>query len=288
MKTHVRNHQAGFTLLEYIVSLVIAAIVASMVYTFFGSALTQSSTPITRLKQASNLYRVMENIVSDYNRLNAVNLRAPWKATSNYNIGEIVVPNVNNGYYYKCTTAGQSGATQPNWGTLTNNISDGSVVWKRSDYNNTPYANVYVWKEGTTYNAGDIVLPTFRRSNGHYYRCITAGTSDAASDNQPNWPTTYNQTVNETSPSTLVWQEIGTILEVDSAYTIENMSTKLASAMANYGSGFTSWSVQESVFVSFNSATPREETTATERSILKVTIRNTDTSEILREYFTIR
>lgn len=281
MKTRIIKRQSGFTLIEFVVSLVIAAIVAAMVYTYFGSALTQSSQPIANLAQASNLHKVMENIVADYNRLNLINLRAPWKAGYKYNIGEIVLPTLSNGYYYKCTTAGQSGTSEPNWGTSTNGISDGTVVWKRSDYGNTPYANVYVWKEGTNYSAGDIVVPTFRRNNGHYYRCITAGTSDAS---EPSWPTTYNQTRND---GTLVWQEIGTILEVDNAYSIENMSTKLASAVANYGSGFTSWTVQESVFISFNSATPREETTATERSILKVTIRNTDTSEILREYFTI-
>ena len=74
MKARYKNHQSGFTLIELIITLVIAAIAAAMLSTFFNASLTQSSVPIARLQQASNLHQAMENIVTDFNRLNKINL----------------------------------------------------------------------------------------------------------------------------------------------------------------------------------------------------------------------
>jgi prepilin-type N-terminal cleavage/methylation domain-containing protein len=118
MKTHVRNNQAGFTLIEVIVVFVVAGIMASMIYTYFGSALTQSSVPINRLKSVSRLYMVMENIVADYNRLNGINLRYKWVGSIPYHIGSIVTPRTilptpNGSHYYRCTATGTSGTTEP-------------------------------------------------------------------------------------------------------------------------------------------------------------------------------
>ena len=75
MKGPMKNQRAGFTLLEFIVALVVAAVIVAIVYSFFGASLTQSGIPIQRLQQTNNLSRVMENIVADFNRLNALNLR---------------------------------------------------------------------------------------------------------------------------------------------------------------------------------------------------------------------
>ncbi len=80
MNTHMKNHQVGFTLIEIIVTLVVAAVMASMFASYFGTALTQSSVPITRFQQTSNLHQVMENITTDYKRLNKINLRYKWRS----------------------------------------------------------------------------------------------------------------------------------------------------------------------------------------------------------------
>ena len=86
------NVQSGFTLLEVIVVLVIAGIVAAMVFTYFGSAFTSSVFPISRLQQVSNLRLVMENITADYNRLNQINLAYKWRSNTYYQKGAIVLP----------------------------------------------------------------------------------------------------------------------------------------------------------------------------------------------------
>ena len=54
----------------------------------------------------------MENIIADYNRLNLINFD-PWKSNFYYKKGVIVVPSVNNGYFYKCTSPGTGGRPNP-------------------------------------------------------------------------------------------------------------------------------------------------------------------------------
>jgi prepilin-type N-terminal cleavage/methylation domain-containing protein len=55
-----------------------------------------------------------------------------WKSATNYSIGDIVIPTNPNGHFYRCKTAGTSGATEPNWPkTGGSTISDGGVVWTR-------------------------------------------------------------------------------------------------------------------------------------------------------------
>ena len=46
MKIPIKTNQAGFTLIEFIVTLVIAASAAAMLYAFMGTTLTRSSEPI--------------------------------------------------------------------------------------------------------------------------------------------------------------------------------------------------------------------------------------------------
>jgi len=170
-----KNNQAGFTLIEFIVTLVIAAIAAAMVYTFMGNMLTKSSDPIFRLQKASNLHQVMENIVADYNRLNALNLRYKWQASIPYTIGSVVVPTTSNGYYYTCVTAG-TGGTEPSHTTGTVGIwKAGGVIWQSSG---TPTENI-VWQPSPqTYSLNNLMIPI--KNNGHYYRCTNAGTSSAS------------------------------------------------------------------------------------------------------------
>ena len=53
-----------------------------------------------------------------------------WVANTAYALGAIVIPTVNNGLWYECTTAGTSGASQPTWPTTEGQtVADGTVTW---------------------------------------------------------------------------------------------------------------------------------------------------------------
>ncbi|MEN6507926.1 MAG: type II secretion system protein [Smithella sp.] len=60
----------GFTLLEVIVTLIVAAILGSILVSFMGDNIIGSVTPLRRVQNANSLTQVFENITSDYNKLN--------------------------------------------------------------------------------------------------------------------------------------------------------------------------------------------------------------------------
>jgi len=66
MTAFLKQRQNGFTLIEVIIVIIMAAILGSMMVSYFGTSLTQSSTPIHRLQDALELQQVMENITADY------------------------------------------------------------------------------------------------------------------------------------------------------------------------------------------------------------------------------
>lgn len=59
----------GFTLIEIIVTIVIAAIAASMMVTFMGKNITSSSVPVTWVKNQGEVNQAMEKIVVQYKTL---------------------------------------------------------------------------------------------------------------------------------------------------------------------------------------------------------------------------
>jgi len=64
----------GFTLLEVIITLVVVAVVGAMLFSYFGSSLIQSSTPINRLHTTFSLQQALENITADYRKNYTANL----------------------------------------------------------------------------------------------------------------------------------------------------------------------------------------------------------------------
>ncbi len=56
----------GFTLIEVIMTIVVVAVLAAMIYTYFGPAITGSSTPVARLESALGAQSAMENVTADY------------------------------------------------------------------------------------------------------------------------------------------------------------------------------------------------------------------------------
>ena len=58
-----------------------------------------------------------------------------WQESTDYNIGDYVIPQEDNGFMYQCVGGGRSGNSTPDWQTdLVHYTSDGSVSWKGVGY----------------------------------------------------------------------------------------------------------------------------------------------------------
>lgn len=66
MKTIARLKTKGFTLVEVIITFVVAAIVAVMVVTVLGTSMTKSSDPLFRMQKTFSLQKIMENFMTAY------------------------------------------------------------------------------------------------------------------------------------------------------------------------------------------------------------------------------
>ena len=64
------NNHKGFTLIEIIISLVVLAILATMLVSYMGSSVRESGQPAIRLTDTMTLQQVMENIRADMNDKN--------------------------------------------------------------------------------------------------------------------------------------------------------------------------------------------------------------------------
>jgi prepilin-type N-terminal cleavage/methylation domain-containing protein len=64
------NQNGGFTLIEVIVTLIVAAILGTVLFTFMGSTMRGSVQPLLGVQNANTAGQVMENIITDYNKLN--------------------------------------------------------------------------------------------------------------------------------------------------------------------------------------------------------------------------
>jgi len=69
-----RSPQQGFTLIEVIITLVVASILAVVLVMALGTSFTSSSEPIFRLQQTMALHRTMENIRADFSAANSLAL----------------------------------------------------------------------------------------------------------------------------------------------------------------------------------------------------------------------
>jgi prepilin-type N-terminal cleavage/methylation domain-containing protein len=61
-----KQQEKGFTLIEVIITLVVAAILGTFLVTFMGTAVTKSGEPVGRTRQMYELQQVMENIKATY------------------------------------------------------------------------------------------------------------------------------------------------------------------------------------------------------------------------------
>lgn len=177
MKTRKNNLVSGFTLVEVIIALVVVAIVAAMMATYFGTSITQSSAPIFRLKAAGNLNQIMEKITTDYN-----NTPPTWSPNTLYAANTIILPSEGkrNGRQYITILGGTSGSTEPTVWPTSGTVPDGGVSWTCNG--TTPPKN-WSTNPDTAYTVNSVVYPT----NGYQYICTIAGSSNPT--HVPNWST---------------------------------------------------------------------------------------------------
>ncbi len=65
-KGNIINERDGFTLIELIVTLVVASILGTMLFQFMGVGVTQSGVPLHWLQEEYELSEAIEQITSDY------------------------------------------------------------------------------------------------------------------------------------------------------------------------------------------------------------------------------
>ena len=125
MRPKPHRHDRGFTLLEIIVTMTITAVLATMLYTYFGEAFLQSVAPVKRVQNSAALQRVMANIMAD------ANVYPKWRSGTAYTNTNYVIPSNFNGFYYQCTSAGTSGTSEPtNWPVKSGGtVTDNTVTW---------------------------------------------------------------------------------------------------------------------------------------------------------------
>jgi prepilin-type N-terminal cleavage/methylation domain-containing protein len=70
-KPRTGRGQSGFTLLEVIVTIVIAAIMGIFFVQFVGTSVIQSADPVLRVQNLSRTTHIMEYMTADYKRLAA-------------------------------------------------------------------------------------------------------------------------------------------------------------------------------------------------------------------------
>lgn len=66
MKWSGRQKDKGFTLIESIIVIVVAALLGTMIVIYSGTSLTYSAQPLNQSKKAMALQKVMESIFADY------------------------------------------------------------------------------------------------------------------------------------------------------------------------------------------------------------------------------
>ena len=125
------DRQSGFTLLEAIITLIIASLLGSMLFSYFA-VVNQAVLPVGSYQKSLDLQRVMENITSDYYTIVGREAYPQWEPLKGYSANEIITSKaIPFGHLFICISGGISGEIEPNWSSDENNvIEDGGVIWR--------------------------------------------------------------------------------------------------------------------------------------------------------------
>ncbi len=111
----------GFTLLELVLSLIIASVLGTFIYTVFSSRLLRPDLPTERIQSTLALQNAMERMSAAHEAF------LVWQPETDYPLGAYVFPTCRTGKMYECTTAGTTGTNEPAWAAVT---VDGGVEWQ--------------------------------------------------------------------------------------------------------------------------------------------------------------
>lgn len=119
-----------------------------------------------------------------------------WTNLTSYSVGDLIVPNTDNGHFYECVQSGRSGTSEPIFPLASGeNVKDihGSTTWQA----------------GKLYERNEIVIPTL--DNNRFYVCTVSGTSGTV---EPNWTNIDGTSVDDNGVVWLsyriaIWQEKG-------------------------------------------------------------------------------
>ena len=120
----VNRHSVGMTLLEVILTLVIAAILGTMIHAVMGESLNRGNVPMTQIHDTLALHSTLERARTDFNA------GLKWQPSNTYGTDTRVFPTSGGTAAYRCTTAGVSDSTEPTW-PAAGSVTDGSVTWER-------------------------------------------------------------------------------------------------------------------------------------------------------------
>lgn len=65
-KTSIPCAQGGFTLVEIIVTITLASVLATLMVQYMGTAMTASSGPVNMVRDGAKMEALLETIISDY------------------------------------------------------------------------------------------------------------------------------------------------------------------------------------------------------------------------------
>jgi len=68
MKKRIRKYSKGFTLIEVIVSIVIVAILGTVLVSYMAAGIEKSGLPVIWVRQEFNIFQTMEKITADYQK----------------------------------------------------------------------------------------------------------------------------------------------------------------------------------------------------------------------------
>jgi len=176
MKLFGRQNNEGFTLIEVIITIVMAGILAVMMFTCSNTSYTKSSSLLAKSTDTFKLQKVMENIFTDYKVI--CQTSTAWQATHAYVLDDKVFPKATaaqNSRYYLCTTPGTSSSNEPTWPTAIGaTVADGGVIWREG-------LQTKIGEEGTTCNSGPTtcVYGQYTVIDNHFIKFVDNGNDKA-------------------------------------------------------------------------------------------------------------